>query len=194
MSTLENVIDYIEKHLVLCDDIDCRQCGRQHRQHVEMPDELQDLEPLQIIDPSNTDEDLFEVVPLGLYPKYLYRLDVPEIGRRREFSDVVRFSEPVRAGRTLLFRTNLAAQRFERWEIESGVLNCDPQLRQEMKNLANAAKSLLRQVLLALRSVPLHLRRHESFKCGSCYFVDNVCSHLVSIFYSFFLVLDCGTK
>ena len=179
LTHLERVIAHIEKRLVLCDDVDCRQCGRQHRQHVEMPQDLQDLEPLQLIDPSNTGEDLFEVVTLGLYPKYLYRLQVPEIGTRRKFSDVVRFSDPVKAGRCVLFRTNLVAQRFERWEIEMGFMVFCPELRQRMKELVNGAKKLSRQARDALKSVPLYLRRHESFKCGSCYFDDVVCCHLM---------------
>ena len=177
MANLERVIEHIEKRLVLCDDADCRQCGRQHRHYVEMPQDLQDLEPLQLIDPSNTGEDLFEVVPLGLYPKYLYRLEVPEIGTRRKFSDVVRFSDPVKAGRSLVFRTNLVAQRFERWEIETSSMVFSPELRQQMKDLVGSAKNLSRKARSALKSVPLYLRRHESFKCGSCYFDDVVCCH-----------------
>ena len=131
-----------------------------------MPPDLRDLEPTQLIDPSNRSEELFEVVPLGLYPKYLYRLDIPEIGRQDLIFASVRFTDPVKAGRCVLLRANLLAQRFERWEIESGVMIFGPGLRKEMKLLVNRAKNLSRQAKTALSAVPLHLRRHEPFKCG----------------------------
>jgi len=34
---LEKMTEYIERHLVLCDERDCRECGRQNRIHVELP-------------------------------------------------------------------------------------------------------------------------------------------------------------
>ena len=186
MEYLQTVIQFIEKRLVLCDESDCRQCGRQHRQHVEMPEDLQDKEPLELIEPLDDNEELFEIVPNGLYPKYLYRLDVPQIRVREESPDssleLFRFSDPVKSGRCLLFRTNLMAQRFERWEIESGVMIFGPELRQRMKLLVNRAKNLSCLVSAALKVVPLHLRRHESFKCSACFFADKpdvICDHFI---------------
>ena len=161
---LETVIEYIEKRLVLCDEKDCRQCGRQNRQHVELPDDLQDLEPFEQFDSFETysDEELFEIVENGLYPKYIYRLDAPEVTLRDNpmgpnSPDLIRFSDPVKAGRCLLFRANLLEQRFERWEIESGVMIFGPSLRQEMKTLVNRAKNLSSVVFQALRRVPVNI-------------------------------------
>ena len=183
---LRTVTDFIQKRLVLCDEGDCRQCGRQHRQHVELPEDLQDHEPFQLIEPLDDNEELFEIVPNGLYPKYLYKIDVPRIRVRDESPDsspaLFRFSDPVKSGRCLLFRTNLLAQRFERWEIESGVMIFGPELRRRMKSLVNRAKNLSLLVGSALKVVPLHLRRHESFKCSSCFFADksdDFCHHFV---------------
>ena len=125
--------EYIERHLVLCDERDCRECGRQNRIHVELPEDLQDREPFEQIDSfeSGNDIDLFEIVPNGLYPKYIYRLDVPEVRVREsptgpDSPNLVPFADPVRSGRCLLFRSNLLAHRLERWEIESGVMIFSP--------------------------------------------------------------------
>jgi len=92
-------------------------------------DDLQDREPFEEIDSLECGEDLelFEIVPNGLYPKYIYRLDVPEArGTPPESPNLIPFADPVRSGRCLLFRSNLLAQRLERWEIESGVMIFSP--------------------------------------------------------------------
>ena len=96
-------------------------------------DDLQDREPFEEIDSleSGKDFELFEIVPNGLYPKYIYRLDVPEVQVRGiptgpDSPNLVPFADPVRSGRCLLFRSNLLAQRLERWEIESGVMIFSP--------------------------------------------------------------------
>jgi hypothetical protein len=50
-----------------------------------------------------------------------------------------------------------------------------------MKKMVHRAKSLSQRVHETLKQVPIYLRRHEPFKCGTCFFERSgnldVCSH-----------------
>ena len=54
-------------------------------------------------------------------------------------------------------------------------------LRSQMKQMVHQAKNLSRRVHETLKRVPIYLRRHEPFKCGTCFFERSgnldVCNH-----------------